>query len=61
MSEYRSICCHAPVLRLGRARFECEKCRKDVTIDLVFYEMAKENDNKRRKTNNPNRATTLRS
>jgi len=32
----RTRCCSSPWVKKGRARYECTKCKKDVTLEIVL-------------------------
>lgn len=36
LKDLKTTCCHADFVRVGRARYECEKCKKDVSLEFVF-------------------------
>ena len=36
MKEIKSLCCNAKIIRKGRADLRCEKCGKDVTLEIVM-------------------------
>jgi len=46
MEKWKSSCCNSPYKKLGRAKYVCAKCKKDVTLELTWYHQAltREND-----------------
>ena len=37
IAEAKTMCCKAKWYRKSRANFRCEKCDKDVTIEVMFF------------------------
>jgi hypothetical protein len=37
IAETKTMCCKAKWYRKSRANFRCEKCDKDVTIEVMFF------------------------
>jgi hypothetical protein len=35
--RYRTICCNAKIKHISRAKFVCESCNNDDTMNFVFY------------------------
>ena len=40
IAEAKTMCCKAKWYRKSRANFRCEKCKKDVTIEVMFLYQA---------------------
>jgi hypothetical protein len=40
IAEAKTICCKAKWYRKSRANFRCEKCDKDVTLEIMFLYQA---------------------
>ena len=40
IAEAKTMCCKAKWYRKSRANFRCEKCEKDVTLEIMFLYQA---------------------
>lgn len=47
---YKSMCCKAQLVRVGRADYRCSKCNADETMNYLFYAQLVE-EKKLKKTN----------
>ena len=36
IEKLKTICCKAEYKRIGRANYICAKCKKDVSLELIF-------------------------
>ena len=34
--DLRTHCCNAQFIRLGRARYQCKTCKREVSLELIF-------------------------
>ena len=37
IESYVTLCCEAPVIRIGRAWYHCEFCEKDVSLEFCLF------------------------
>lgn len=40
ITEAKTTCCNAKWYRKSRANFRCQKCNRDVTLEIVFLYQA---------------------
>ena len=46
IKDYKTLCCKAGYYRKGRADYRCEKCGKDVTMELALLQITIKKDEK---------------
>ncbi len=37
IKNYKTLCCKSTYTRLGRANYECDKCKKDISMELILF------------------------
>ena len=40
MSKYKTLCCKSSYTQIGRATIICDNCKEDVTMELIYLELA---------------------
>ena len=49
MSKYKTLCCKSSYNQIGCATIICDKCKEDVTMELIYLELAI-NENRTKKS-----------
>lgn len=44
LEDYKTMCCMSTWTRLSRCNFVCDKCKEDVTMEVVLVGMAELED-----------------